>query len=538
MLSMYRQTMPAASKNVARITCAFLALLAPAGPIGSATAEPIDADVLLSGGTIYEGTAAEGFVGDVAFKAGRIVAIGTFEVGRVGQTIDCRGCIVCPGFIDLHNHSDRSILDPATRANVNFVTQGCTTVITGNCGFGPIEVAKYLDEVDRNGAGTNVGHLLPHGALRAAVLGSERRPATADELAKMESLAEQAMREGAWGMTTGLIYVPGTYADTDELVRIASVVARYQGIYASHVRNEGTGLIDAVREALQIGERSGASVHVSHLKASGRNAWGQVRVAADLIERARTAGQTVTADQYPYVASSTSLEAMLFPAWAREGGRDALVARMDDAEQRAKIRQAVAEELAAHGRIVLASCAGRPEWVGSSLDEIATRDNRAVLEVALEVQRLGGAGAIHFGMDEQDVRYVMTLPWVATASDGGAMVPGSEHPHPRNFGTFARKVGRYAVEEQVISVAAAIRSATGLPADILGLSDRGYLRSGYWADVVVFDRAAFRDRATFDRPCQFSAGVRYVFVSGQPALFEGMATGGLFGRSLRHESRR
>ncbi|HEX5442398.1 MAG TPA: amidohydrolase family protein, partial [Pirellulales bacterium] len=458
--------------------------------------------------------------------------------GRVGQTIDCRGCVICPGFIDLHNHSDRSILEPATRANVNFVTQGCTTIITGNCGFGPIEVGAYLDAVDRNGSGTNVGHLLPHGALRAAVLGSERRAATADELAKMESLAEQAMREGAWGMSTGLIYVPGTYAETDELVKVASVVARRQGVYASHIRNEGTGLIDAVREALAIGERSGAAVHISHLKSSGRNAWGQVRVAADLIGRARAAGQTVTADQYPYVASSTSLEAMLFPAWAREGGRGQLAARMDDAEQAAKIRQAVAEELAAHGRIVLASCEERPEWVGSSLDEIAAREHRDVLEVALEIQRLGGAGAIHFGMDEQDVRYVMGLPWVATASDGGATLPGPEHPHPRSFGTFSRKIGRYAAEEQVISLTAAIRSATGLPADILGLADRGYLRVGYWADVAVFDPAEFRDRATFDNPYQYSAGVRYVFVAAQPAVFDGVATGGLFGRSLRHQKAR
>lgn len=509
-------------------------MLAPAAPDRAPAAEVIDADVLLAGGTLYDGAGTEGIIGDLALKDGRIVALGQFQPGRIGQRIDCGGCVVCAGFIDLHNHSDRAITEPATRANVNFLMQGCTTIITGNCGFGPIEVAEYLDEVDRNGSGTNVGHLLPHGALRAAVMGSERRAPTADELAKMEELSEQAMRDGAWGMSTGLIYVPGVYAQTDELVRVAGVVARHRGIYVSHVRNEGTDLLDALREALEIGQRSGAAVHISHLKASGRDAWGAVRVAADLIERARKDGQTVTADQYPYVASSTSLEAMVFPAWAREGGPNALSKRLADPEQEPKIRAAVAKELAGHGRIVLASCAAKPDWVGKSLDEIAAGQRRDMVDIAMEIQRGGGAGAIHFGMDEEDVRLVMRQPWVATASDGGAMLPGPEHPHPRNYGTFPRKIGRYAIEEGTITLAAAIRSATGLPADILRLPERGYLRTGYWADVAVFEPAAFRDRATFEKPSQYAAGIRYVFVAGQPAVFEGIATGTLAGRTLRH----
>lgn len=514
------------------LACLFALIVTPA----AIAQQPVEADVLLAGGTIYDGSGADGVVGDVAIRDGKVVAVGKFARGAVGQTIDCKDLIVCPGFIDLHNHSDRPILDAKTRANTNFLTQGCTTVVTGNCGGGHVDVAKYFKELDDSGAGTNIIHLLPHGALRSDVFGSVRRPPSEDELEKMRELAEKAMRDGAWGMSTGLIYVPGTYAETDEIVEIAKVVGRHGGIYSSHIRNEGTGLLDAVREAIEIGRRASLPVHVSHFKASGRDAWGGLRVAAALIEESRQKGQRVTADQYPYIASSTSLEAMVIPTWAREGGSKRLIARLDDKESGPKLRQEIEEKLQTRNRMVIASFRKRPEWVGKSLDEIAEAEKRPQLEIIEEITRAGGASAVSFGMNEEEVRYAMQLPWVATASDGSAKVPDADRPHPRSFGTFTRKLGRYALAEKVITLSAAIRSSSGVPADILSLKDRGYLKTGYAADIAVLDPRELMDQATFDDPYRYSSGVEYVFVNGRPAVYQGTPTGVLAGKALRHDS--
>ncbi len=499
--------------------------------------QPIEADILLVGGTIHDGSGGDAVLGDVALRDGKIVAVGKFARGAAGQTIDCQGLIVCPGFIDLHNHSDRPILDPRTRANTNFLTQGCTTVVTGNCGGGHVDVAQFCKDLETTGAGTNIIHLLPHGSLRSQVFGSVKRPPSEDELEKMRQLAEKAMRDGAWGMSTGLIYVPGTYAETEEIVEIAKVVGRHGGIYASHIRNEGAGLLDAVREAIEIGRRAKLPVHVSHFKASGREAWGGLRVAAGLIEEARQKGQAVTADQYPYIASSTSLEAMVIPTWAREGGSKQLISRLDDAQTGPKLRKEIEEKLESRNRMVIASFRKRPEWVGKSLDELAQSEKRTQLEIIEEITRAGGASAVSFGMNEEEVRYAMQLPWVATASDGSAKAPDEDRPHPRSFGTFTRKLGRYGLQEKVVTLAAAIRSSSGLPADILSLKDRGYLKTGYAADVAVLDPRELLDQATFDDPYRYSTGVRYVFVNGRPAVYQGTPTGVLAGKALRHESK-
>jgi len=473
---------------------------------------------------------------DVAIRDGRIVAVGDMEVGVIGQTIDCAGRVISPGFIDLHSHSDEPIVDPDTRANVNYLTQGCTTVVTGNCGGGRVDVAEYFEQIDSAGAGTNVIHLIPHGSLRSQVFGIARRTPSADELAQMKSLADQGMREGAWGMSTGLIYAPGTYAETDELVEVASVVGRHGGIYASHIRSENTGLIDAVREAIEIGRRAELPVHVSHIKASGKSAWGGLRVAASIIEEARNEGLVVTADQYPYIASSTSLEAMMIPSWAREGGSKALIERFDDEEIGSKLRNEMADERETRNRIVIATFRKRPDWVGKDLETIAEAEGISVVEVVERIVRAGGAAAISYGMNEDEVRLAMQLPWVATASDGSSKIPSADRPHPRSFGTFARKIGHYASRENVITLAAAIRSCSGLPADILGLKDRGYVRVGYVADLAVFDPKALIDNATFDDPYRYSTGMEYVFVSGKPAIYHASPTGLLAGIALRHKS--
>jgi len=505
----------------------------------SRAAEPVMADWVLKGGVIHDGAGSPPREGHVAIRNGKIVAVGNCEIHPAAQQIDCTGLVIAPGFIDLHNHSDNQVVDPLTRGNINYLMQGCTTVVTGNCGSGPVDVAGYYDRIDAAGAGTHVIHLLPQGSLRDYVLGTEQREATEKELARMRELAAKAMRDGAWGMSSGLIYVPSSYASTDELVEIATVVAQHGGIYASHIRGEGTGLLNSVNEALEIGRRSGAAVHVSHFKASGPEAWGLVRQAAAMIEKARAAGQTVTADQYPYIASSTSLTAMLIPTWARAGGDAALKKRLDDPEQGAKIREAILNDLAKRGDVApirLARYAPRPDWIGKNLQEIAAAENREVLDIVLEITRKGGAAAVSFGMNEEDVRFVMQQPWVATASDGRAYVPGSDRPHPRSYGTFSRKIGHYAIEQGVVPLAQAIRSSSGLPAEILGLKDRGYVKEGLAADVVVFAPEEFRDQATFNDPHRYSSGVRYVFVAGKPAVFAGTPTGALAGRALRRNA--
>jgi N-acyl-D-aspartate/D-glutamate deacylase len=424
---------------------------------------------------------------------------------------------------------------------VNFVMQGCTTVVTGNCGSGPIAVAEFYQKIDAAGAGTNVAHLLPHGSLREAAMGSVQRAASAEELGKMKDLVRRAMQEGAWGMSTGLIYVPSSFADTAELVEIARVVGEQGGIYASHIRNENMELLSAVNEALAIGRQANLPVHISHFKSSGRDAWGLVRRAVEMIEEAHHNGEDVTADQYPYIASSTALEATVIPTWARAGGQKELIARLDDPEKSPRIREAIIDKVhkADDGaRIKIARYAPKPQWAGKSLAEIAEAQKVAPVEVVLEITRGGGAAVVNFGMSEEDVRYVMTLPWVATASDGRAYLPGGDRPHPRSYGTFTRKIGHYAVHEKTLELTQAIRSCTGLPADILRLPDRGYLRLNHFADLVVFDPENISDEATFDDPHRYSRGVKFVFVNGQPAVWNGNPTGALAGRALKREAKK
>jgi len=497
------------------------------------------ADLLLKNGTIYNGSGEPGFTGDVAIRGERIVAVGEFDAKSADQVYDCQGLVIAPGFIDLHNHSDRQVIAAGTRANVNYLTQGCTTIVTGNCGAGPINVAKYYDRIDAAGCGTNVAHLLPQGALRDEVVGRAQRTAKPAELERMRRLATRAMQEGAWGMSSGLIYVPSSYADTTELSQIAEAVAAHGGLYVSHIRNEGAALLDAVNEAMAIGAGSGARVHISHFKSKGQDAWGLIRQAVKLIEAARSHGQIVTADQYPYTASSTSLEATLMPTWARAGGQKDLVARLDNAEQSSRIRDAIRRSLSTSNDAAglwIARYKPRQDWVGKNLAQIAESENLSEVDLTIKIARNGGAAIVNFGMSEDDVRFAMQVPWVATASDGRAYLPDETRPHPRSYGTFPRKVGHYALRENVLDTATAIRSATGLPADVLQLEDRGYLRQGAFADVVVFDPDEFIDAATFEAPHQYSRGVRFVFVNGQPAVFRGHPTGALAGRALRHSS--
>lgn len=498
--------------------------------------QAIAADLILKGGTLVDGTGAPGRRADVAIRGDRIVSIGEFTAAPGAKVLDVSGMVVAPGFIDLHSHSDGVILEDRKRSNVNYQTQGVTTVVTGNCGGGALDVGKYLDAVDDRGTGTNVIHLIPHGAVRSAVMGKVDRDPTEGELARMKAIVDRGMKSGAWGMSTGLIYLPGRYAKLPELVELSKVVAQRGGFYASHIRSEGNGLLKSIDEALAIGRQAKIPVHISHLKATGKANWGTTLEACERIAAARKAGELVSADQYPYVASSTSLAAMVVPHWALQGSTDDFIQIAADPVRGKKLREEIEKSLAERdggASIRIARYAPKPTRVGRDLAAIAKQEGTTVLEVVLDVQRHGGAQAISFGMSEDDVRQVMKEDFVATASDGSSHLPiGKDSPHPRAYGTFPRKF-RYALDDHVMSLEQAVRSCSGLPAEILRLTDRGVLRSGAIADVVVFDPKTFRDTATFDNSTQYATGVAHLFVNGVAVIEEGTPNKKLPGRALR-----
>lgn len=499
----------------------------------------VEADVVIRGATLYEGDGKPGRAGDLAMRGDRIVAVGKFDVAGQPRVIDGKGLVVAPGFIDLHTHSDDALTRPNTRENFCYLVQGVTTVVTGNCGSGPTDVATYFKRMEENGVGSNVIHQAPHNSIRRQVMQNANRSPTVDELKDMEMLVDLAMKDGAWGLSTGLIYNPGTYSKTNEIIALAKVAARHGGFYASHIRDEGVGLLTAIDEALTIGRKAKLPVHISHMKASGRKAWGKAADAIALINKARADGQEVTADQYPYVASSTQLAAIVIPPQYREGTQQDFFKKVADARLGPKVRQAIEDRL--DGRqggsaIRIANYAPRRSWQGKDLATIAAKENVGVVDLVLEIQRNGGAQVVNFGMNEEDVRLIMKQPFVATASDGSSQIPAQTMPHPRSYGCFARKIGRYAIADKAITLEHAIRSASGLPADILRLKDRGYLRPGYFADIVVFDPETYRDQATFDQPHQHAKGVRFVWVNGKLTVQDGMYMNALAGKILRHRS--
>jgi predicted amidohydrolase YtcJ len=523
---------------IAWVASAALAAEPPAGR----QAGPIAADFVLKGGTVVDGTGAARRQADVAVRGDRIVAVGSFEIDRQAKVIDVSSLVVAPGFIDLHTHSDPGITEPAKRLNRNYLTQGVTTIVTGNCGLGVLDVAKYLAAIDARGAGTNVIHLIPHGALRSSVMGDDERPPSAVELERMKRLVERGMEAGAWGLSSGLIYVPSRYADRSELIELSKVVGRHGGFYASHIRNEGANLVESIDEAVAIGQGAGVPVHISHLKANAKLYWGTIGRALKRIGDARAAGRIVTADQYPYIASSTKLEALVVPHWAIRGTAADFTRLAADQNRGPELRRGIQEALDAReggASLRIVRYPPHPEWVGLDLVAIAQRAGTTALEIVLEIQRHGGAPVVNFNINEADVREAMRHDFVATASDGSTHVPShDDQPHPRSYGTFPRKF-RYSLDDHVLSLEQAVRSCSGLPAEILGLPDRGVLRGGAIADVVVFDPVAFRDAATFDQPTTEAPGVKYLFVGGKALIaagavqFESNASARLPGRALR-----
>jgi N-acyl-D-amino-acid deacylase len=497
-------------------------------------------DVLLRGGRIVDGSGNPWYVADVGVREGRVAAIGRLDEAAAARVVDVRGLVVAPGFIDVHTHVESGLARRPTADN--FVLDGVTTLVTGNCGGSEVDLPRFFDELRAGGLSPNLATLVGHNSVRRAAMGTEERDPTSEEMARMEALVGEAMRAGAVGLSTGLIYVPGTYARTPEVVALARVAARHGGVYASHIRSEGDQVFAAIEEALDIGRQAGVPVQISHFKVSNKKLWGQSAKTIAMVDRARAGGLDVTVDQYPYTASSTSL-ATLLPAWALAGGADAVKQRLADPATRAKVAREMKDHIRRrNGRkrldyAVVASCAwdrSRDGKTISRINEEAGGRRRLEDEIAtvLDMTEKGGAQMVYHSMDERDVERILRVPYAMVASDAGVIEPGEGVPHPRGYGANARVLGRYVREKKTLRLEEAVRKMTSLPAQRFGLTERGLLRPGMWADLVVFDEAAVADRATYQAPHAASAGFRYVMVNGEIVAEDGRVLGARPGRIL------
>ncbi len=503
-------------------------------------------DVILHGGTVIDGSGTPGRRADVGIRDGRITAVGELRPADAARQVDCTGRVVAPGFVDLHAHVDAEIARKPTADN--FVQMGVTSLITGNCGTSVRDLGLHFGRCERGGLGLNYGSLIGHGTVRTQVMGTANRAPTPEELARMEALVEKAMQDGAFGMSTGLIYVPGIYSETAELIALARIVARYGGLYASHQRSEGDEVLESIAEALRIGREAGLPVHLSHMKASGRPNWGRSAAILAALREARAAGMAVTGDQYAYDASSTSLD-VLFPAEPLAIGRQEFAAKLrDDAAFRSEMHQALRRKMTSSGFghlgwCRIASAPGHPELNGLTLDQAAPRlcegradaDAQAEAAIALFIAAAGGrVGMVYHGMAEADVRAFLQEDWIAVASDAGLRDPTSpDRPHPRGSGNNPRVLGRYVREQRVLSLELAIHKMTALPCAIFGIADRGTIRPGAFADLVVFDPATILDRATWHEPTLPPVGIDHVLVNGVAVVDAGVLTGARAGMVLR-----
>lgn len=495
-------------------------------------------DLVITNARIADGTGNPWFRGSIAVKDGRIAKVGYVDASRARQTIDAGSKIVAPGFIDVHTHVEDIYGNPAAE---NFIRMGVTSLITGNCGGSATDIKGFLGRIKEKPLAVNLATLIAHGSVRARVIGLDNRDPSPEELQKMNDLVEQGMKDGAVGLSTGLIYVPGTYAKTPEVVELAKVAARYGGIYASHIRNEENTVVDAINEAINIGEQANMPVEISHFKISSKRLWGQSATTIGLVKAARDRGLTVTVDQYAYTASSTSLDSRM-PSWALAGGRAEGRKRIGDPELRKKIVAEMKKELKDRGfkdysYANVASFNAEPRFNGKNIAEI-TREARNSNKVNDQIDQIldmygkGGASMVYHSMSEDDVQRIMREPFTMIASDSGVRELGSGVPHPRGYGNNARVLGHYVRELGTVTLEDAVRKMTSLPAQTFGLRDRGQIREGFAADLVIFDEKTITDKATFENPHQYAEGFSAVIVNGQP-VFDGFRmTGTMPGQPL------
>ena len=529
-----------ASRSIPLLVALVLASVwAASRPRPAAAADERPFDLVITNARVVDGSGNPWFRADVGIKGGRIARVGRVAASEGQRAIDARGRILAPGFIDVHTHVENLYELPEAE---NFVRMGVTTLVTGNCGGSAVDVGKFLGRVAEQPTAVNIATLVGHNSVRRAVFGEVDRAPTSEELEKMKALVERAMRDGAVGLSTGLFYVPGAYAKTDEVVELAKVAARFGGVYATHMRDEGGGVADSIRESIEIGEKAGLPVEISHFKISARRLWGQSDVTLGLVRDARRRGLSVTVDQYAYTASSTSLDSRL-PDWVEEGGRDEGRKRIADPAQHARIVREMKDSLKKSGFkdfsfAHVASYRAKPEYDGKSIAEIAKlargkSDVEAQIEQMLEMYAAGGAAMVYHSMSEDDVRRILREPFTMVASDSGVRRFGEGVPHPRGYGNNARVLGTYVRELKLVTLEDAVRKMTSLPAQTFGFRDRGLVREGMVADLVIFDEALVADPSTFESPHRYAAGFQYVIVGGRPVLEEGALTKARPGAALR-----
>jgi len=517
----------------ARSAC-WIALIAVA--LAGCGDEPYD--LILRGGTVLDGTGGEAVQADVGIRGDRIAAIGNLGRAEAAEVLDVEGLYVAPGFIDLHSHAGGGLESENLSVAHALIAQGITTAAINPDGGGAVDLAAQRSDLLEYGLGVNVIQLVPHASVRQRAMGgSHDRAPTDEEMAEMLRMTREGMEEGAFGLSSGLFYTPGFYATTEEVIELARIVAEYDGVHTSHIRDESDysiGVVAAVQEIIDIARESGSVGIVSHVKALGPNVWGQSRQIVERINAARAEGVEVWADQYPYEASATGFVAALVPAWARDGGSGAMRERMVDPELGERIHAEIAENLARRGGADRIMFRGSGGIAGRTLADLAEEAGRDPVDTAFDMIVDGQSpGIISFNMLEDDIEELMRQEWTLTSTDGGLPTFGSGTPHPRTYGAFPRKIREYVLERGVIDLPFAIRSMTGASAEAFRVTDRGVLRSGAYADIVVFDLDRVNDPADFMQPHQYAEGMVHVFVNGVAVIRDSAFTDALPGRVLR-----
>jgi N-acyl-D-amino-acid deacylase len=525
-------------RQVARF---LLAALVGAFLIAGLGAQPPTYDLLIRNARIVDGTGSPWYRGDIALRGEAIARIAPRIEGPAARAIDAGGHVVAPGFIDIHTHARRGIFDVPTADN--YLRQGVTTLIEGPDGSSPLPIKPFLERLAALHITPNFALFVGQGTVRDQVIGSVNRKATPDEIEKMRGLVRQGMLDGAFGLSSGLFYVPGTFTPTAEVIELAKVAGSMGGIYISHMRDEASGILTSVRETIEIGEKGGLPTQVTHHKVIGKANWGKSVDTLRLIDEARARGVDATIDQYPYTASSTSIQAALMPAWSLEGGRQEVLKRLQNPSMRSELQKETARIILEERgggdpqNVQLARCDWDPSLAGKRLGDVTkgrglpvTIENAA--DTALWIVERGGCSGIFHAIEEEDLQRILRHPATMIGSDGEIPIFGTANPHPRSYGTFVRVLGRYVRDLKTITLEDAVRKMSAFPAQRLGLADRGVLREGMKADIAIFNPDTIRDLATFERPHQYAEGVDYVIVNGQVAFEGGKMTAARPGRIL------